>query len=94
MVWWIRFQQHGVRVQKSSGKTRKADALRFLAKSMEDEKQRQEQGFQKVRLRVLCEEYCHQHLKPGTRVGYLGHIALARTDQGYVAEFAGSEAAK
>ena len=57
MVWWIRFQQHGHRIQKSSGKTRKADALRFLAKAMEDERQRQEQGFHKVRLRVLCEEF-------------------------------------
>ena len=85
MVWWIRFQQHGHRVQKSSGKTRKADALRFLAKALEDERQRQEQGFQKVRLAILCEAYCSQHLpllKPGTRVGYLRHIQVLKTHFG------------
>ena len=52
---------------------------------MEDEKQRQEQGFQKVRLGVLCEEYCSQHLpllKPGTRVGYLGHMQVFKTHFG------------
>ena len=46
-IWWVRFQLHGLRVQKSSGQTRKSDALRFLAKAMEAERQRQEQGFQK-----------------------------------------------
>ena len=84
-VWWVRFQHNGTRVQKSSGKTRKSDALRFLAKTMEAERQRQEQGFHKVRLGVLCEEYCSQHLpllKPGTRVGYLGHIQVLKTHFG------------
>ena len=84
-IWWVRFQHHGTRVQKSSGKTRKSDALRYLAQSMEAERQRQEQGFQKVRLGVLCEEYCSQHLpllKPGTRVSYLGHIQVLKTHFG------------
>jgi integrase/recombinase XerD len=84
-IWWVRFQLHGTRVQKSSGKTRKSDALRFLAQAMEKERERQEQGFQKVRLRVLCEEYCSQHLpllKSGTRVGYLGHIQVLKTHFG------------
>ena len=84
-IWWVRFQHNGTRVQKSSGKTRKSDALRYLAQSMEAERQRQEQGFQKVRLGVLCEEYCSQHLpllKPGTRVSYLGHIQVLKTHFG------------
>ena len=80
-IWWIRFQQHGVRVQKSSGKTRKADALRFLAKSMEEERQRQEQGYKKVLFEVLCDEYQQlhlPHLKTRTRANYLGHIKLLK----------------
>ena len=37
-IWWVRFQHNGLRVQKSSGKTRKSDALRFFAKTMEAQK--------------------------------------------------------
>jgi integrase/recombinase XerD len=84
-IWWVRFQHNGTRVQRSSRKSRKADALRFLAKVMEEERQRQEQGFKKVRFAVLCEEYCSQHLpllKSGTRVGYLGHIAAIKAHFG------------
>ena len=61
-TWWVRFQLNGVRVRRSSGTTKKAKALSFLAKAMEEERQRQEQGFKKVRFGVLCEEYCRQHL--------------------------------
>ena len=56
-IWWVRFQHNGVRVQRSSHTSKKAQALRFLAKAMEEERQRQEQGFKKVRFGVLCEEY-------------------------------------
>jgi len=44
---------------------------------MEEERQRQEQGFKKVRFDLLCEEYQQQHLpllKPGTQYNYQGHI--------------------
>ena len=67
-IWWVRFQLNGTRVQRSSGC--------FLAEAMEEERQRQEQGDKRVRFGVLCEEYSRQHLpllKPGTRVGNLGH---------------------
>ena len=61
-VWWVRFQQNGTRIQRSSGTTRKSQALSFLARVMEKERQRQEQGFKKVKFDVLCEEYQQQHL--------------------------------
>jgi integrase len=44
---------------------------------MEEERQRQEQGFRKVKFDVLCEEYQQQHLpllKPATRYNYLQHL--------------------
>ena len=84
-IWWIRFQHNGLRVQKSSGKTRKSDALRFLAQSMEAEKQRQESGYEKVRFEVLCREFEQLHLpllKPGTRIGYVGHMAAIKAHFG------------
>jgi len=46
---------------------------------MEEERQRQELGFKKVRFDVLCEEYQQQHLpilKPRTRANYRGHILV------------------
>ena len=61
-IWWVRFQLNGTRVQRSSHTSKKAQALRFLAKAMEEERQRQEQGYKRVRFQVLCEEYCKQHL--------------------------------
>jgi integrase/recombinase XerD len=44
---------------------------------MEEERQRQELGFKKVRFDVLCQEYQQLHLpilKPATRYNYLQHI--------------------
>jgi integrase len=44
---------------------------------MEEERQRQELGFKKVRFDVLCSEYQQLHLpilKPRTRANYRGHI--------------------
>jgi integrase/recombinase XerD len=76
-LWWVRFQLNGVRVQRSTGATRRADALRYLARAMEEERRRQEAGFKKVPFGVLCDEYRQQHLpvlKPRTRSNYLGHI--------------------
>jgi hypothetical protein len=61
-IWWVRFQLNGTRIQRSSDTSKKAQALRFLAKVMEEERQRQEQGYKRVRLQVLCEEYCKQRL--------------------------------
>ncbi len=55
-IWWVHFQHNGTRVQKSSGKTRKSNALRYL--SMVEENQRHELGYQKVRFDVLCQEFC------------------------------------
>ena len=84
-TWWIRFQHNGTRVQRSSGKSRKADALRFLAKAMEEERQRQEQGFTKVRFSVLCERYTELHLpvlKPRTRANYVTHLAAIKAHFG------------
>ena len=80
-IWWVRFQLNGTRVQRSSGTSKKVQALRFLAKAMEEERQRQEQGFKKVRFGVLCEEYSRQHLpilKSRTRDTYRGHLAAIR----------------
>ena len=71
-------QSDGVRVQRSSGTTRRTEAMRFLARAMEEERQRQEHGFQKVRVGQLCKEYRRQHLpvlKPRTQAVYEGHIA-------------------
>ena len=48
---------------------------------MEEERQRQELGFKKVRFDVLCSEYQQQHLpllKPGTRYNYLQHITALK----------------
>ena len=76
-VWWVRFQSNGVRVQRSSGSTRRADAMRFLARAMEEERQRQGQDPIKVRFDRLCDEYRSQHLvvlKPRTQLNYLGHL--------------------
>src|ERR671925_2290863 len=84
-LWWVRFQLNGVRVQRSTGTTRRADALRFLARAMEDERQRQEAGFKKVPFGVLCDEFRQQHLpilKPRTRDNYLGHIRALRAQFG------------
>jgi integrase/recombinase XerD len=78
-TWWVRFQHNGTRVQRSSGKSRKADALRFLAKAMEEERLRQEQGFKKVRFATLCAEYIKLHLpilRPRTRTNYQGHLTV------------------
>ena len=44
-IWWVRFQLNGKRVQRSTGTSKKAQALRLLARLMEEERQRQEQGF-------------------------------------------------
>ena len=80
-VWWVRFQQNGIRVQRSSGTTRKSQALTFLARTMEDERQRQERGFKKVQFDVLCGEYQQQHLpilKPRTRANYQGHTDVLK----------------
>jgi integrase len=80
-IWWVRFQHNGNRVQRSSGTTRKSQALTFLARVMEEERQRQELGFKKVRFDVLCSEYQQQHLpllKPGTRYNYLQHITALK----------------
>ena len=55
--------------------------LYVLAKSLEAEKQRQESGFERVRFQVLCAEFEQLHLpllKPGTRVGYVGHMAAIK----------------
>jgi len=76
-IWWVRFQLNGHRIQRSSGTTRKSQALTFLARTMEEERQRQEQGYMKVSFDVLCREYQQQHLpllKPDTRYNYLQHI--------------------
>ena len=46
---------------------------------MEEERQRQELGFKKVRFDVLCQEFQQQHLpilKPRTRANYRGHILV------------------
>jgi integrase/recombinase XerD len=102
-IWWVRFQLNGTRIQRSSHTAKKSQALRFLAKAMEEERQRQEQGYKRVRFQVLCEEYCRQHLpilKPETRVGYLGHIQVLKASFGedryidevrkvHIAEFVG-----
>ena len=84
-IWWVRFQHNGTRVQRSSGKSRKADALRFLAKAVEEERLRQEQGFLKVRLGALCERYTELHLpvlKPRTRANYVTHLAVLKAHFG------------
>ena len=102
-IWWVRFQLNGTRIQRSSHTSKKAQALRFLAKVMEEERQRQEQGYKRVRFDVLCEEYGRQHLpllKPATRVGYLGQIQVLKASFGedryidevrkaHIAEFVG-----
>lgn len=102
-IWWVRFQLNGKRVQRSTGTSKKSQALRVLARLMEEERQRQEQGYKRVRFGVLCEEYCKQHLpllKPATRVGYLGHIQVLKASFGedryidevrkvHIAEFVG-----
>ena len=78
-IWWVRFQLNGSRIQRSSGTTRKSQALTFLARVMEEERQRQELGFKKVRFDVMCGEYRQQHLpllKPATRANYQGHIGV------------------
>ncbi len=57
--------------------TKRYQSLSFLARVMEEERQRQELGFKKVRFDVLCSEYQQLHLpilKPGTRYNYLQHI--------------------
>ena len=104
-IWWVRFQHNGVRVQRSSHTSKKAQALRFLAKAMEEERQRQEQGYKRVRFDVLREEYVQLHLpllRPKTRANYLGHIAVLRAHFGedryidevrkaHVAEFAAGQ---
>jgi integrase/recombinase XerD len=80
-TWWVRFQLHGIRVQRSSGTTKRSQALRFLSRTMEEERQRQEQGFTKVRFATLCDEYARLHLpilKPRTRENYLGHLKVIR----------------
>ena len=35
-IWWVRFQLNRTRVQRSSHTSKKAQALRFLAKVMEE----------------------------------------------------------
>ena len=48
---------------------------------MEEERQRQELGFKKVRFDVLCSEYQQLHLpilKPRTRANYQGHIHVLK----------------
>ena len=80
-IWWVRFQLNGLRIQRSSSTSKKAQALRFLAKAMEEERQRQEQGFKRVRFGVLCEEYGRQHLpllRAKTRANYVGHIEVLK----------------
>ena len=80
-IWWVRFQLHGRRVQRSSRTTKKAQALRYLGECMEAEKQRQEQGYQKVRFEVLCQEFCQLHLpllRARTQSNYLGHIQVLK----------------
>ena len=80
-IWWVRFQQNGSRIQRSSSTTRKSQALTFLARVMEEERQRQELGFKKVRFDVLCSEYQQLHLpilKPRTRANYQGHIHVLK----------------
>jgi integrase/recombinase XerD len=84
-VWWVRFQHNGTRVQRSSGKSRKADALRFLARALEEERLRQEQGYLKVRFGVLCAEYIKLHLpilSPRTRISYHGHLRVLKAHFG------------
>jgi integrase len=84
-TWWVRFQLNGTRVQRSSGTSRKADALRFLARTMEEERQRQEQGFNKVRFDTLCAEYTSLHLpilRPKTRINYQGHLTVLKAHFG------------
>ena len=76
-VWWVRFQSNGVRIQRSSGTTLRTEAMRFLARAMEEERQRQGQDPIKVRFDRLCDEYRAQHLvvlKPRTQLNYLGHL--------------------
>jgi integrase/recombinase XerD len=80
-IWWIRFQKSGVRIQRSTGTTRRVDALRYLARAMEEERQRQEAGFKKVPFGVLCDEFRQQHLpvlRPTTRSNYLMHMRVLR----------------
>ncbi len=84
-IWWIRFQLHGKRVQRSTGTSKKSQALRVLARLMEEERQRQEQGFQKVRFGVLCDEYAKLHLpilRPRTRANYVTHLAAIKAHFG------------
>ena len=52
---------------------------------MEEERQRQEQGFLKVRFGVLCERYTELHLpvlKPRTRANYVTHLAAIKAHFG------------
>lgn len=84
-IFWVRFQLNGLRFQRSSGTSKKTQALRFLTKAIEEERQRQEQGFKKVRFGVLCEEYARQHfpiLKPRTRENYRGHLSVIKAHFG------------
>ncbi len=80
-IWWVRFQLNGTRIQRSSGTTRKSQALSVLARALEEERQQQEQGFKKVKFDVLCGEYQQQHLlllQPKTRANYRGHIDVLK----------------
>ena len=52
---------------------------------MEDERQRQEQGFNKVCFDTLCAEYIKLHLpilRPKTRINYQGHLAVLKAHFG------------
>ena len=84
-IWWVRFQLNGKRVQRSTGTSKKTQALRHLAHLMEEERQRQEQGFQKVRFGVLCDQYRSLHLpilKPRTRANYVTHLVAIKAHMG------------
>ena len=55
--------------------------MRFLAKAIEDERHRQEEGFKRVPFDVLCSEYGQLHLpllRPRTQTNYLGHLGALK----------------
>ncbi len=98
-VWWVRFRRDGVHVRRSARTAKKAEALVFLAKLMEEHAQTtrgepaarhlltetMERFFEETTLRAGTVETYRYNSRVLTRL--LGHLYLDEIDRRALAEF-------
>ncbi len=83
--WWMRFQVHGVRHQKSTGTSNFVEARRVMREAVRSARKclgrRAGSTPPQITFEALCDRFARARwptLTPGTQLNYKGHIAVLR----------------